>query len=155
MIDIPKTTSEMLAKNLGVTMRQLQWWDERGVVMPSHVDHCRWYSPHQAAEVAAIAALRRSGLSLQMIRRSLTRLRLDIVAEMPALAEGRELYIVVSRNGRRLLCTRDLYQAGEFAAETAQLVTVARIGVGLCSAWFGARDGIVRRKLHDRANDQV
>src|SRR5260370_24387395 len=49
----------------GVTARQLQWWDERGVVKPERVGHRRLYSMQNVMEMAVICELRRKSFSLQ------------------------------------------------------------------------------------------
>jgi DNA-binding transcriptional MerR regulator len=54
-----------------VSLRQLQWWDERKVVSPRHEGHKRVYSPEEVIEITVIAELRRKGFSLQKIRRVL------------------------------------------------------------------------------------
>ena len=41
----------------GVTARQLQWWDERGVVKPERVGHRRLYSMQNLTEMAVICEL--------------------------------------------------------------------------------------------------
>src|SRR5438270_6607861 len=55
----------------GVSLRQLQWWDERTVVSPRHEGHRRIYFPAEVIEITVIAELRRKGFSLQKIRRVL------------------------------------------------------------------------------------
>lgn len=54
-----------------VSLRQLQWWDERKVVSPRHQGHKRIYLPQEVIEITVIAELRRKGFSLQKIRRVL------------------------------------------------------------------------------------
>src|SRR5215469_2759637 len=54
-----------------VSLRQLQWWDERKVVSPRHEGHKRVYAPEEVIEITVIAELRRKGFSLQKIRRVL------------------------------------------------------------------------------------
>jgi DNA-binding transcriptional MerR regulator len=54
-----------------VSLRQLQWWDERKVVSPHHEGHKRVYQPEEVIEITVIAELRRKGFSLQKIRRVL------------------------------------------------------------------------------------
>jgi|SRR5450759_5329169 DNA-binding transcriptional MerR regulator len=54
-----------------VSLRQLQWWDERKVVSPRHEGHKRIYNPEEVIEITVIAELRRKGFSLQKIRRVL------------------------------------------------------------------------------------
>jgi len=64
-------TSSDVAKIAEVSLRQLQWWDERKVVSPRHEGHKRVYNPEEVVEVTVIAELRRKGFSLQKIRRVL------------------------------------------------------------------------------------
>jgi len=54
-----------------VSLRQLQWWDERKVVSPRHEGHKRVYQSAEVIEITVIAELRRKGFSLQKIRRVL------------------------------------------------------------------------------------
>jgi DNA-binding transcriptional MerR regulator len=53
----------------GITARQLQWWDEQGIVAPRHEGHRRLYSLDDLAEVAVLCQLRRKGFSLQRMRK--------------------------------------------------------------------------------------
>ena len=62
------TSQEVIART-GITPRQLQWWDERGVVKPGREGHRRLYSLDQLTEVAVICQLRRKGFSLQGVRK--------------------------------------------------------------------------------------
>ena len=67
-----KTYSSADAARLGgVSLRQLQWWDERKVVSPKHEGHRRVYHQEDVVEITVIAELRRKGFSLQKIRRVL------------------------------------------------------------------------------------
>jgi DNA-binding transcriptional MerR regulator len=62
----------------GVSLRQLQWWDEKKVVSPRQIGHKRLYLPEEALEIAVIAELRRKGFSLQKIRRVLRFLQREV-----------------------------------------------------------------------------
>jgi DNA-binding transcriptional MerR regulator len=62
-------TSGDVAHIAGVSLRQLQWWDERNVVSPRQEGHRRVYLAQEVVEVSVIAELRRKGFSLQKIRR--------------------------------------------------------------------------------------
>ena len=53
----------------GITARQLQWWDEQGIVVPGREGHCRLYSQADLTEVAVICQLRKKGFSLQRVRK--------------------------------------------------------------------------------------
>jgi DNA-binding transcriptional MerR regulator len=61
-------TSSEISEITGVSLRQLQWWDEQKVVSPKHEGHKRLYMAEEAVEIAVIAELRRKGFSLQKIR---------------------------------------------------------------------------------------
>ena len=62
------TSSEVVALT-GITPRQLQWWDERGIVIPARDGHRRLYTLDDLAEVAVICELRHRGFSLQRVRK--------------------------------------------------------------------------------------
>ena len=74
-------SSEEVAALARVTPRQLQWWDERGVVSPEHQGHRRRYRLEELIEVAVIAELRSKGFSLQKIRSSDEQLSLGSPAD--------------------------------------------------------------------------
>jgi len=63
--------SSEVARICGVSLRQLQWWDERNVVSPRQDGHKRIYLREEVVEISVIAELRRKGFSLQKIRRVL------------------------------------------------------------------------------------
>ena len=89
-------TSTEVAKAGGVSLRQLQWWDERKVVSPRHEGHKRVYSSEEVVEISVIAELRRKGFSLQKIRRVLRFLQREM---------GRRLSDLVSQESDCLLYT--------------------------------------------------
>ena len=70
--------SSDVARLCGVSLRQLQWWDERNVVSPRQDGHKRIYMPAEVVEISVIAELRRKGFSLQKIRRVLRFLQKDM-----------------------------------------------------------------------------
>ncbi len=95
--------SKEVAAIAGISLRQLQWWDERHVVSPRHVGHKRIYSPQDVLEITVIAELRRKGFSLQKIRRVLRYLqremgrRLSDVftrdSDLHLLTDGKSIYL--------------------------------------------------------------
>lgn len=89
-------SSSDVAKVASVSLRQLQWWDERHVVSPDHLGHKRVYSPEQVVEITVIAELRRKGFSLQKIRRVLRYLQREM---------GRRLSDVLSNDSTLHLLT--------------------------------------------------
>ncbi|HWI16496.1 MAG TPA: MerR family transcriptional regulator [Vicinamibacterales bacterium] len=79
----------------GVSLRQLQWWDERKVVSPQHEGHRRVYSPEEVVEITVIAELRRKGFSLQKIRRVLRFLQREMGKRLAdVLGGGPDLHLV-------------------------------------------------------------
>jgi DNA-binding transcriptional MerR regulator len=89
-------TSTDVARIAQVSLRQLQWWDERKVVSPRHEGHKRIYLPEEVIEITVIAELRRKGFSLQKIRRVLRFLQREM---------GRRLAEVLSSESRLHLLT--------------------------------------------------
>jgi DNA-binding transcriptional MerR regulator len=90
----------------GITARQLQWWDERGIVVPAREGHRRLYSMEDLAEVAVICELRRKGFSLQRVRKVMRFLQREFskrlaetvsgVSEYHLLTDGKTLYLETS-----------------------------------------------------------
>src|SRR6266516_7255811 len=79
----------------GVSLRQLQWWDERNVVSPRQDGHKRIYIPEEVVEISVIAELRRKGFSLQKIRRVLKYLQKEMGKRLgDALAGESEIHLL-------------------------------------------------------------
>jgi len=105
--DLPQSqrtyTSTDVAKIAQVSLRQLQWWDERKVVSPRHEGHKRIYLPEEVVEITVIAELRRKGFSLQKIRRVLRFLQremgrrlsevLSADSNLHLLTDGKSIYL--------------------------------------------------------------
>lgn len=89
-------TSTDVARIAQVSLRQLQWWDERKVVSPRHEGHKRIYLAEEVVEITVIAELRRKGFSLQKIRRVLRFLQREM---------GRRLGDVLSSESKLHLLT--------------------------------------------------
>jgi len=99
-------TSREVIDFTGITPRQLQWWDERGVVVPAREGHRRLYSMEDLAEVAVICQLRRKGFSLQRVRKVMRFLQKEFskrlaetvsgASEYHLLTDGRTLYLETS-----------------------------------------------------------
>ncbi len=102
MMESRFTSREVLALT-GITARQLQWWDERGIVVPSREGHKRLYSIDDLAEVAILCELRQRGFSLQRVRKVMRFLQREFGkrlvetvtdgAEYHLLTDGRHLYL--------------------------------------------------------------
>jgi DNA-binding transcriptional MerR regulator len=92
-----------------VSLRQLQWWDEKKVVSPRHEGHRRVYFPAEVIEITVIAELRRKGFSLQKIRRVLRFLQremgrrladvLKAESDLHLVTDGKSIYLE-DRNDR-------------------------------------------------------
>ena len=99
-------TSQQVIHSTGITARQLQWWDERGVVKPEREGHRRLYSMNQLSEVAVICQLRRKGFSLQGVRKVMRFLDREFgkglgeivnqESELHLLTDGERLYLETS-----------------------------------------------------------
>src|SRR6202012_633712 len=88
-------TSGDVARIAGVSLRQLQWWDERNVVSPRQEGHRRVYLPQEVVEVSVIAELRRKGFSLQKIRRVLRFLQKEMGKRLAdAVAANSDVHLV-------------------------------------------------------------
>ncbi len=96
------TSNEVIALT-GITPRQLQWWDERGIVVPARQGHKRIYSLDDLAEVAILCELRQRGFSLQKIRSVIRFLQKELgkrlvetvtaASEYHLLTDGRHIYL--------------------------------------------------------------
>jgi len=88
-------TSSDVSRIAQVSLRQLQWWDERKVVSPRHEGHKRVYHPEEVVEVTVIAELRRKGFSLQKIRRVLRFLQREMGRRLSEVLSGEhDLHLV-------------------------------------------------------------
>ena len=65
----PVFTSAEVSRIAQISLRQLQWWDERKLISPHQEGHRRIYLAEEVIEIMLVGELRRKGLSLQKIRR--------------------------------------------------------------------------------------
>ncbi len=94
-IDDQGYNSSDVARLCGVSLRQLQWWDERNVVSPRQDGHKRIYSQAEVVEISVIAELRRKGFSLQKIRRVLRFLQKDVNKRLSdAIASANDVHLL-------------------------------------------------------------
>jgi DNA-binding transcriptional MerR regulator len=153
-------TSGDVARIAGVSLRQLQWWDERNVVSPLQEGHRRVYRQQEVIEVSVIAELRRKGFSLQKIRRVLKFLQkemgrrlADAVAEnsdIHLITDGKSIYledqpdriIDVLKNAKQpmfLVCVTDQwrrFQPGA-ARKPAKSISTGEAGAGTLKSRLG------------------
>src|SRR5450756_1339295 len=87
--------SSDVSRICGVSLRQLQWWDEQKVVSPRQDGHKRVYMTEEVVEISVIAELRRKGFSLQKIRRVLRFLQKDMGKRLSeALAGSADVHLL-------------------------------------------------------------
>jgi DNA-binding transcriptional MerR regulator len=99
------TTNEVIAL-IGITGRQLQWWDEHGLVTPNRQGHRRVYNWDQLVTAAVISQLRRRGFSLQRMRKVIAFIECEFGTSLAAtvraaseyhlLTDGMDLYLRTS-----------------------------------------------------------
>jgi DNA-binding transcriptional MerR regulator len=99
-------TSRDVVSLTGITPRQLQWWDERRIVVPTREGRRRLYSMEDLAEIAVICELRRCGFSLQRVRKVMRFLQREFgkrlaetvsgASEYHLLTDGKTLYLETS-----------------------------------------------------------
>jgi DNA-binding transcriptional MerR regulator len=100
--------SSEVARICGVSLRQLQWWDERNMVSPRQDGHKRIYQAEEVLEISVIAELRRKGFSLQKIRRVLRFLQKDMgkrlhealsaASDIHLLTDGKSIFLEETPN---------------------------------------------------------
>jgi DNA-binding transcriptional MerR regulator len=105
----PSFTTREIVQLTGISPRQLQWWDERGIVVPVRDGHNRVYSLDDLAEVAVICELRERGFSLQKIRRVIRFLQRELsrrlvetvgaASEYHLLTDGQHIFLEDSAQG--------------------------------------------------------
>ena len=96
-------TSTQVVALTGISARQLQWWDERGIVVPRREGRRRLYSLDDLTEIAVICALRRKGFPLQRVRSIIKFLQKEFGrrlastvgngAEYHLLTDGKRIYV--------------------------------------------------------------
>ena len=99
-------TSHDVVALTGITPRQLQWWDERGIVVPAREGHRRLYSLEDLTEVSVICQLRERGFSLQRVRKVIRFLQRELgkrlvetvsgSSDYTLLTDGQSLYLETS-----------------------------------------------------------
>jgi len=99
-------TSREVVALTGITPRQLQWWDERRIVVPAREGHRRLYSMDDLVEVAVICELRRRRFPLQRVRKVVRFLQREFgkrlaetvsaASDYHLLTDGTNLYLETS-----------------------------------------------------------
>src|SRR5438045_9054679 len=94
-------------KLTGITARQLQWWDERGIVVPQRQGRNRLYSEEDLAELAVISELRRKGFPLQRVRKVMRYLQREFGKRRAATVTAVSDYHLLTDERRMYLETSD------------------------------------------------
>jgi len=99
-------TSREVVHLTGISARQLQWWDERGIVVPAREGRRRLYSMEDLSEIAVVCELRDRGFSLQRVRKVVRFLQNEFnqrlaetvsgASDYHLLTDGRSLYLETS-----------------------------------------------------------
>ena len=94
-------TSAEVIRITGITPRQLQWWDERGIVVPERQGRRRLYSGDDVTEIAVLCALRKKGFPLQRVRRIMKFLQKEFGGRLAqAVTTGSEYHLLT--DGKRI-----------------------------------------------------
>ncbi|HEU5450683.1 MAG TPA: MerR family transcriptional regulator [Terriglobales bacterium] len=96
-------TSNQVIALTGITARQLQWWDERGIVVPAKQGHRRLYTFDDVAEIAVICELRRRGFSLQRVRKVMRFLQRELGRRLAQTATAASDYHLLTDGTRIFL----------------------------------------------------
>jgi DNA-binding transcriptional MerR regulator len=125
----------------GVTARQLQWWDERGVVKPGRVGHRRLYSMQNLTVIAVVSELRRKGFSLQGVRKVMRFLQREFGKGLAEIV-GRNSDVHLLTDGKRLYLETSARQIVDILKNSSQPI----LGICLSDAVRQVRAEVVARK---------
>jgi DNA-binding transcriptional MerR regulator len=154
-------TTQALALT-GATARQLQWWYEHSLVVPSRDGRRRLYSAAHIADILVILELRRRRVSLRQVRRVLRFLKQELLVR-PAdlLSEGadcslREYHLLI--DGDRLSLetdSRQIFDRLRSATQAVFPISLAPAAQRLQLAGFAlARPQIAPAKKPARRDDR-
>lgn len=103
-MDLFFTTAEVMART-GITARQLQWWDEQGIVRPMREGRRRLYSIDDVAEVTVICDLLQRGFSLQRVRKVMNLLQKEFKKRLVDTVNSHSEYHLLTDGERIFLRT--------------------------------------------------
>jgi DNA-binding transcriptional MerR regulator len=112
------STREVLGVT-GVTARQLQWWDERRIVVPKREGRNRVYSTADLVDILVIEQLRQRSISLAQVRRVLRLLRVELRMRLSDLVTG-DLEYHLLLDGKRVFLETDSKQIIDLLRNTMQ-----------------------------------
>jgi DNA-binding transcriptional MerR regulator len=125
----------------GVTARQLQWWDERGVIKPEREGHHRLYSMQNVMAMAVICELRRKGFSLQGVRKVMRFLDREFGKGLAEIV-GRNSDVHLLTDGKHLYLETSAKEIVDILKNSSQPI----LGVCLSDAVRQVRAEVVARK---------
>jgi DNA-binding transcriptional MerR regulator len=134
----------------GITPRQLQWWDERGVVQPEREGHRRLYSMNQVTEIAVICELRRKGFSLQAVRKVLRFLNREIKRGLAEIVSHNSEYHLLT-DGKRLYLETSARQIVDILKNSSQPI----LGICLSDTVRQIRAGVISGKSNTSVTSPV
>ena len=138
-------TSAQVVQLTGITPRQLQWWDERGIVQPQREGRRRLYTFDDVTEIAVICALRRKGFPLQRVRRIMKFLQKELGRRLAeAISNGSEYHLLT--DGKRVYLENSQRQVIDVLKNSRQPL----LGVCLSDAVREIRAEIFNRRPAQR-----
>jgi DNA-binding transcriptional MerR regulator len=136
------TSLEVIAL-IGITPRQLQWWDERGVVRPEREGHRRLYSINHLTEISVICELRRKGFSLQGVRKVMRFLDREFGKGLAEIVSSRSDYHLLT-DGSHLYLETSALQIVDILKNSDQPI----LGICLNDAVRKVRAGVISGKAN-------
>jgi len=136
-------TSQDVIALTGITPRQLQWWDERGMVRPDREGHRRLYSMSQVTEITVICELRRKGFSLQGMRKVLNFLHREFGKGLAEIVSHGSQYHLLT-DGTRLYLETSAQQVVDILENSDQPI----FGICLSDKVRQVRAGAISRKTN-------
>src|SRR5262249_49820939 len=142
-------TSAQVVRLTGITPRQLQWWDERGIVVPRREGRGRLYTADDITETAVICALRRKGFPLQEVRRSIKLLQRELGRRLAeAVSNGSEYHLLT--DGKRVYLENSQREVIDILKNSRQPL----LGVCLSDAVREVRAEIFNRRPAQRQSSR-
>lgn len=106
-----------------VTHRQLQWWDERKIVVPEQHNHKRVYTPQQVLVIMAIKAMKGKGVTPDHVRAALPTIERELKT-----ADMRNALLVLGTQGHTRIHKNTTTAIYEMADELDQPCWVFDLG---------------------------
>jgi DNA-binding transcriptional MerR regulator len=136
-------TTQQVVALIGITPRQLQWWDERGVVRPERQGRRRLYNLDNLMELAVIAQLRHKGFSLQGVRKAIRFLNRELGTGLAdILRSGSDVHLLT--DGKRLYLETSARQIVDILRNSRQPI----LGICLSDAVRQVKADLVLRKTN-------